>query len=450
MIRFCRSLSICCRVSLLAGVLVVAAPSTSGATGSQRISWLAAGDSYSSGAGLKVTTKPCARGSVTSSSYAYPLLAYDDVHSALPSLETPNFVACTGATSSEFISGNDTAGRPEWTPSMGKFDLVTFTFGGDDINFHGIILQCLAYPISKLAPPDPDHSCPNDSFVRNLIKTKLGSVYRSFLTQVADKVVAKGGNIVVLGYPELVDLPKFWPSASQHIGKCQGLRTSDATQLRGDAGALNATIGADVAEVNRQHPNGVHLTFVDVNTGSNTGVVKIPSSDQDLFEPSVGGRHNLCGTGTSWLNGVVKLHPTRSFHPSEDGNIAEGKLLASVLPYLSEPPVKVVPPTTTNATVPPTTSPANAGYAPGDAFNDYCVIAWPTAPGYTSDSIQMTMTCQHVPEGRFLFTDVIYRSTTLHPTPDTGYMHVVGRVLDVATSAYGFSELEVEATSVTL
>jgi pimeloyl-ACP methyl ester carboxylesterase len=107
---------------------------------------------------------------------------------------------------------------------------------------------------------------------------------------------------------------------------------------------------------------------------------------------------------------------------------------------------------TTQAPPPPTTSVPpvrQAGaYTPGSPFDDYCVINWPTAPIYTSDSIQMVMGCAHVDGGQFFYTAVIYGDPNLKPTPSTGPMHVVGTVIDVATSAYGYRVLEVQAKSI--
>jgi hypothetical protein len=405
------------------------------------VRWLAAGDSYSSGQGLNDTTEPCAQGDFAAGSLAYPILAYDDLlYGAMPDLAAPTFVACTGATTYNFFDSGDHEHTPEWTSGMGPFNLVTFTFGGDNVEFSKIITQCTGWPFGHVAPSDPHHSCPSDKYVHNLVAQQLTGKYRQFLNQVADSVVVPGGNIVVLGYPELVDLPKFWPAALRHLGVCQGLGTGDAVQLRGDAGDINATIGEDVAAVNAEPAsdrNSVHLTFLDVNTGGTAGPVQISPSDQDLFEPSVGGRHNLCGTGTSWMNGLSELHlGTRSFHPSELGNEAEARLLAEVLPHL-------------DWTVPPAPTQPPDDFAPGANFDDYCEIAWPTAPSYTSDSIMMTMSCEHVPESLYLFTDVVYDDPNFQPTPDSGEMHVVGTVAGVVRSDYGYSELEVQATDVT-
>lgn len=103
-------------------------------------------------------------------------------------------------------------------------------------------------------------------------------------------------------------------------------------------------------------------------------------------------------------------------------------------------------------TAPP--SPSTAGgttpLAPGSHFDDMCVVAWPSAPVTSSNSIQMTMSCQHVPEQEFLFTQVIYGDPNLRVTPGTGYTHVVGTVIGTARSDLGFDELEVQATSITI
>lgn len=108
-------------------------------------------------------------------------------------------------------------------------------------------------------------------------------------------------------------------------------------------------------------------------------------------------------------------------------------------------PLPAAPPTPTTAAAQPGTN-----LTVGSHFDDYCVIAWPTAPSYTGNSIEMTMSCQHVPEGVYLFTDVLYNDPHFQPTPETGQMHVVGTVVGVARSALGFSELEVKASHVTL
>ena len=124
---------------------------------------------------------------------------------------------------------------------------------------------------------------------------------------------------------------------------------------------------------------------------------------------------------------------------------------------MQAPPTTTVaepPPPTTTAAEPPTTTttaavPSSGGFSIGSPFDDNCVIAWPTAPSRTSTAVEMTMTCPHVPEGDYLFTHVIYGD----PNADinsSGPWHVVGKVVDVAVSSYGYKELVVEASSVEL
>jgi hypothetical protein len=237
---------------------------------------------------------------------------------------------------------------------MGRFDLITFTFGGDNVNFAGIIAQCVLGGDS-IAPSDPGHACPSDAFIRDQIALKLGAAYRIFLTKVANEAVTSGGSIVVLGYPDLIEMPRYWPSVLQHLGRCEGISTSDATQLRGDAEDLNTTIAQDVALVNAQRPNGVTLTFLNVNSGSNPGPITVAKDDQNLYEPSRGARHNLCSRGPSWLNGIVLFDRHISFHPAAAGNQAEGRLLAQLIPHL--PGINSISTTTTTTpTSPPSTS----------------------------------------------------------------------------------------------
>lgn len=105
--------------------------------------------------------------------------------------------------------------------------------------------------------------------------------------------------------------------------------------------------------------------------------------------------------------------------------------------------------TTTTTTATPTPAPsASQSLAVGASFDSECVVAWPTAPVRTSDSIEMTMSCQDVPEDKFLFTQVLYGDPNLAVTPDHDQAHVIGKIVDIATSDYGYNELVVEATSV--
>jgi DNA-binding CsgD family transcriptional regulator len=133
-------------------------------------SWLAAGDSYSSGEGLPHATGSCARALPGSGSEDWADVARDRLATALPRLARPRLVACTGARSTDFFSS-------QWTPTLGRFDLVTFTFGGNDIGFSQILKQCIGIP--EGLPSDPGHNCPSDALLRAHIASTLEGPYPS-------------------------------------------------------------------------------------------------------------------------------------------------------------------------------------------------------------------------------------------------------------------------------
>jgi hypothetical protein len=280
---------------------------------------------------------------------------------------SPKFVACTGYTTGQFFSS--AGGQPaEWAPSDGKYDLVSFTFGGNDIGFSTVIEDCLG--VSKIegalgsgigsgaAIGGPSGAaiggiegvaaaatewatvvhCPPNATLRGLIASKIGGAggpYEHFLNKIADNVVRSGGNIVVVGYPEIVEDPKFWGAVDQAVGTCWGIKTSDAYELRGLAGDLNATIAEAVKAFDSQPAAARHnidATYIDVNTGN--PAAGIPYNDPYLFEPSAGPRHNLCGS-EEWLNAIEAVQQAHSFHPNQQGNNAIAQLVAQTFPHLN-------------------------------------------------------------------------------------------------------------------
>jgi hypothetical protein len=194
-------------------------------------------------------------------------------------------------------------------------------------------------------PSDPGHTCPKNSIERAVI-SRLGEHYKPFLNEVANWVVTPGGNIVVLGYPDLIELPKYWPELDQKLGLCLGIGTGDATLLRGWAGDLNATIGQAVSGFDAEPASTRHnvtATFVDVNTGAPHSPSHIAYDNPNLFEPSSGARHNVCAS-ESWLNGISTIdYGAGSFHSKQQGENAMGALAAEVIrrldwSHLSSPP----------------------------------------------------------------------------------------------------------------
>lgn len=283
-------------------------------------SWLAAGDSYSSGEGLPHATGRCARALPGSGSLTWADVSRDRIGGAMPALDRPQLVACKGALSRDFFSSD------QWVPQMGRFDLVTLTMGGNDIRFSPIINQCIGLQGDGL-PSDPGHNCPQESVLRARISAELESPFRDLLTRVAEQAVTRGGQIVVLGYPELVELPEFWP---WWTSSCWLIGVNDAHELRGLGGHVNATLGYSAHVVDSARPNRVHVTFVDVNSGGGA----ISRYDQNLFEPASGPRHNLCAS-EPWINGFTWIdYGSGAFHPKQSAHDAMGALVAQIIPTL--------------------------------------------------------------------------------------------------------------------
>jgi hypothetical protein len=443
------------RISVVIAVIVIAGFAqlllqrvASSSTSNEAISWLAAGDSFASGAGLQHTTKGCARGTgLDGESSAWAIVAASRLNGEIAqthkSMDSPTLVACTGAISDQFFNADGSPYDPEWTPSLHRYNLVTFSFGGDDIGFPSIVKHCAV------------GLCPPDQAVRQKISlldssgvykgSELIPPYPTFLRHVATSAVTKGGNVVVMGYPEIFEDPSLVPS----VGLCYLFTTGAMATARGWGGDLNATLGNAVAQVNAlpgAQRNWVHFTFINPVTGQTSNGIAL--SNQYLFEPSKGIRHELCSSGNEpWLNGISRHLTNRSYHPNQAGEDAMGYLAAEVISKLTFPnPYPVTKPTPPPAATPPPTS----GLAIGDHFAGNCVVAWPTAPVITQDAIIMTMSCTNVPENEYLFTQVQYGAPHLDITPDTGEVQVTGKVIGVETSDYGFKELVVLASNVKL
>jgi hypothetical protein len=293
------------------------------------IRWLAVGDSFSSGQGLSDVDEPtCQRATGTNghTSKAWAVKTREALGSALPlaadqgGFKGFDFEACTGAKTGDLFS-------KEWSPTgNGRFELITFSFGGNNVGFAPFINECVRNLVN---------GCPAQGLVEQEI-INLGVKYQTFLKEVATQVSAHGGNVIVVGYPELIEDPQFWPQVNQALGKCHGIRSGDARMIRGLAGLLNKTIADAVTEMNSKAQNiaanpelqDVRFTFVDVNTGQPAQGVGLDSPN--LYEPSQGPRHNLCA-GDEWLNGItttgLTFNTDRSFHPTQAGHDATAKLV---------------------------------------------------------------------------------------------------------------------------
>ncbi|GAA3440455.1 SGNH/GDSL hydrolase family protein [Kutzneria kofuensis] len=234
-------------MALLIGSLIVA-----GAPGTFAPEYAALGDSYAAGVGTPGSTGHCGR-----SPEAYPSL-YAEQHN----LFNTHLVACNRASTADVI--NDQLGD-----LTGGTSLVSITVGGADAGFADVMSTCVLG--GDAACIDKVHQA------EKIVNGPLGdNLERTFQ---AIRAKARNANLVVLGYPHVVE----------DSGPCS---LSVAKRK-----ALNE--GADqLAEVTRDRAAKAGAAFLDAR-------------------PAFAG-HGYCAPD-AWINGVTAPDTDGSFHPNEAG-----------------------------------------------------------------------------------------------------------------------------------
>jgi lysophospholipase L1-like esterase len=240
-----------------AGLVTAGAPWPAAGAASS-VSYVALGDSYSSGLGAGDYIS--SSGSCKRSSRAYP-----ERWAVASSPASFVSVACSGATTTDVLSSQVSALSPSTT-------LVSITIGGNDAGFSSVMETCVLESTS---------SCLNavstaETFVTDQLPAKLDATLRTIRTY------APAARIVVLGYPDLYDLSKS--------STCIGLSTKDRTALNWGANALDSALATAAA--------GNGDTFADV---------------RGEFAS-----HEICDSG-SWLNSVDIFAISSSYHPNANG-----------------------------------------------------------------------------------------------------------------------------------
>ncbi|HEX6521224.1 MAG TPA: SGNH/GDSL hydrolase family protein [Streptosporangiaceae bacterium] len=221
-------------------------------------SYVALGDSYSSGVGAGNYIP--SSGSCDRSTNAYP-----EQWASANSPAAFVSVACSGATTSDVLSSQVSALSHSTT-------LVSITIGGNDAGFSSVIETCVLWTTSSCLSAVSNA----ETFIAQQLPALLNKTLQTIRTD------APNAKIVVLDYPELYDLSKS--------SSCIGLSTQDRTALNQGADQLDQAI-ATAAAANRD-------TFADVR-GQFAG-------------------HEICDS-SSWLHSVDILDITSSYHPTANG-----------------------------------------------------------------------------------------------------------------------------------
>jgi lysophospholipase L1-like esterase len=232
-------------------------------------SYVALGDSYSSGVGTRVyyndgtncQRSPDAYGPLISSARGYAL----------------NFQACSGAKTTDVNSG-------QLAPLNSTTNLVTITIGGNDAGFSNVIINCAAYYF-------PCQNAINnaDSFIQNQLPALLDTTYGDIRSH------ARSAHVVVLAYPHLF-------TSNGQTCNFNALTSDHEKQLNHTADLLDGVISSRAAA------HG--FSYVD---------------PRNAFLP-----HEVCSS-SEWLNGQ-SWPLTESYHPNISGQKDFTTLVEGVLP----------------------------------------------------------------------------------------------------------------------
>lgn len=459
------------------------------------ISWLTIGDSYGAGEGASEAAGFCQRSPNAAGPKAATILRQELGWTIGPEV----FAACTGYLAADVYNrradlaavGYSVFGRPvvadpanvdmngttsfrDWISSQGvpdgKFDVISVSLGGNDVGFADVITDCLYPPdIAKQAWADfsksytYDPGCDDSLFAEGGFSERIGALLdpstsdgfagpasastdgemlgslQQLYQNIASELLAPDGVFIVMGYPRLITPSETW--GRWRGNQCNMISRQDSDALGQSAVEFDQRLGDAVRGMGAQFEYLSRLQVFD----------------------DAGNYHSLCGRGVEWLNTPLlflrdgTLRKERGFHPNDLGYLATAERLAGIVESRLgvqplPPPTVAPPPEATSApqpaaTPPPTVRSGEAHYDVGDPFDAECTIAWPTAPSYGVDSIQMRTFCPGVPD-QFLFVDIVYGDTELPVSPSRATMHVRGTIVDIIRSEYGYTVLAVQADTV--
>jgi lysophospholipase L1-like esterase len=239
----------------VAPLLVAAVATPAGAVGG---SYVALGDSYSSGVGTGNYYSDS--GSCKRSPQSYPPL-WATAHS----VSSFTFAACSGAKTGDVLA-NQLGGLNSGTT------IVTITIGGNDAGWSTVMTNCITQSDSGCRTSVTNA----EIYVQNTLPGLLDNVYNAIHSR------APAANVVVLGYP------RFYT-----IGGSCIVGLSDTKR-----GYIDE--GADVLDTVTAAAAGRHgFIFGDVRS---------------IFAP-----HQICSSGTWWLHSLDWFHFSESYHPTSDG-----------------------------------------------------------------------------------------------------------------------------------
>jgi len=234
--------------------LVVGIPAAQAAT----VNYVALGDSYSSGVGS---------GSYTSESGSClrSTLAYSQLWANAHGPTSYRSVACSGAKTTD-VNANQLGALSSST------SLVSITIGGNDVNFAGVMEDCVLY--------GTDTCVSEVNAAENTARTSLPGWLDTTYNGIRSH--APNAKVVVLDYP------RFY----HDLWYCVGLSSTSRNKINEGADVLDGVIQAAASR------HG--FVFADVRAAFANG-------------------HEICDGSSSWLHSVDWTNIGQSYHPTASG-----------------------------------------------------------------------------------------------------------------------------------
>lgn len=281
--------------ALFPSVLTLVGGTAAASTVGPGSSYVALGDSYTSGP--DIPTQLANPAGCLRSNHDYP----SDVATALGLRLTD--VSCSGATTANMASSQAVSPGPANPPQLNAVtastQVVTLQVGGDDLGFTNIVENCAAW--TPWGPTKVGANCKsyydphgNDSLAA--VITALGPKIAA-VVQTVRSTAAPGAKVFVVGYPAI--LPQngaCWPAMPFETGDAQYLSQTEVE--------LN-TMLSNVASANG-------ATYVDTYTTSVS--------------------HNACTSKANrWVEPIVPASPAYPVHPNANGEAAMAQLLEAAM-----------------------------------------------------------------------------------------------------------------------
>jgi hypothetical protein len=303
------------------------------------VTWLSAGDSYSSGVG----TDPHAEGSCRRSPLAAGPAAAEMLRRQGWTIRHTHTACQGGFVEDMFNRRPQSPGRmsmwEEHVESLDgprRVDVVTLSLGGNDVGFEDVVLACV--PFTRLTELvlgcpseaslqaridhliDPARTCPGGTRSRSrpdygcelrIDGQQYGSMSDFYREIVSDRLTERG-RLYVIGYPSLIAPSSEW----RLFDPCRALYKPDTVDR---LGRLAQHFSRQLVEAVRRANEALGAERVHY---------------VDTYTPFREGRHEVCGRGSDFIHGIthVGLNPLtgwhRSFHLNNAGHTEVARLLA--------------------------------------------------------------------------------------------------------------------------